>query len=177
MTPTQTAVKMLLEALGEDPDREGLRETPRRMAAMLTELCTKKDFQFTTFDSEGMDELIVQSNIPFHSLCEHHVLPFMGVAAVGYIPNGKIVGLSKLTRAVHHCASGLQNQERITRAIAEMLESNLDARGVGVVLRARHLCMELRGVQAPDVWTTTSEMRGLLRTEGSARAEFLSLVK
>lgn len=177
MTRAERAVKELLASLGEDVNREGLRETPHRMAKMLADLCTKQKFHFTSFDSEGMDQMVVQSNIPFHSLCEHHVLPFMGTAAVAYIPNGKIVGLSKLTRAVHYCSRGLQNQERITRAVAEMLEKHLKPQGVGVVIKARHLCMELRGVQAPNVWTTTSEMRGLLREDASARAEFLSLVK
>src|SRR5258706_10185115 len=146
----ERAIRLLLESIGEDPTREGLQETPRRMVTMLMDLCHRKPFTFTTFDSEGMSEMIVQSNIPFHSLCEHHVLPFMGVAAVAYIPNGKIVGLSKLTRAVQYCSKGLQNQERITCAVADMLEENLIPAGVGVVLRARHLCMELRGVQAPD---------------------------
>jgi GTP cyclohydrolase IA len=173
----ERAIKELLRTLGENVDREGLQETPRRMAAMLHTLCTKEEFNFTAFDSEGMDQMVVQSNIPFHSLCEHHVLPFLGTASVAYIPNGKIVGLSKLTRAVHYCAKGLQNQERITQAIAKMLEDNLKPLGVGVVLKARHLCMELRGVEAPNVWSTTSCMRGLLLTDASARAEFLTLTK
>ncbi len=180
MTRNQTAeqaIKHLLIALGEDPEREGLRETPRRMAAMLTELCTKKDFAFTTFDAEKMSEMIVQSNIPMHSLCEHHVLPFMGVASVAYIPGEKIVGLSKLTRAVHYCSRGLQNQERITRAVADMLDDNLKPKGVGVVIRARHLCMELRGVSAANVWTTTSDLRGAILEKPEARAEFLALAR
>lgn len=166
-------IKALLHSLGEDPDREGLRETPRRMATMLTELTTKTSFEFTTFASEGMNEMIVQSNIPFNSLCEHHVLPFMGVATVGYVPNGKIVGLSKLTRAVQYCARGLQNQERITQQIADMLYSNLEPAGIGVVLRARHLCMELRGVSAPNVWTTTSSISGSMANLAT-RSEFLA---
>lgn len=170
-------LRKVLVALGENPDREGLRDTPRRMAAMLHDLCTPQPFNFTTFASEGMSEMIVQSNIPFNSLCEHHVLPFMGTAAVAYIPNGKIVGLSKLTRAVQYCARGLQNQERITEAIADLLEEKLRPEAVGVVLKARHLCMELRGVCAPNVYTTTSSMRGTLLTEPSSRAEFLSHVK
>ena len=121
--------------------------------------------------------MIVQSNIPMSSLCEHHVLPFIGTAAVAYIPNGKIVGLSKLTRAVQYCSRGLQNQERITKAIADMLEKNLQPEGLGVVIKARHLCMELRGVCAPNVWTTTASMRGTLLTEASSRAEFLALAR
>lgn len=170
-------IKELLRALGEDPNREGLLETPRRMLAMLRELCKKEEFKFTTFDAEGMSEMIVQSNIPFHSLCEHHVLPFMGHATVAYIPRNKIVGLSKLARAVKYCSKGLQNQERITRAISDMIQEELEPRGVGVVLKARHLCMELRGVCAPDVWTTTSDLRGALMDEAETRAEFLALAK
>jgi GTP cyclohydrolase IA len=165
----------MLEALGEDPSREGLLQTPHRVAAMYQELFLREPFSFTTFASEGMSEMIVQSNIPMNSLCEHHMLPFMGTAAVAYIPNGKLVGLSKLARAVKYCSSGLQNQERITMAIADMLEKNLQPQGVGVVIRARHLCMELRGICAPNVWSTTSCMRGALLEQPSARAEFLEL--
>jgi len=171
----ESAVRLLLLALGHDPDREGLAETPKRVARMLVAHCTPEPFAFTTFSSEGMSELIVQAPIPFHSLCEHHMLPFMGTAAVAYIPNGKIVGLSKLARAVRHCAAGLQNQERITTAVADMLEANLQPKGVGVVLRARHLCMEMRGVRAADVYTVTSCLRGALFDKPEARAEFLSL--
>mgnify|MGYP001558570732 FL=1 len=173
----ERAVRLLLESIGEDPTREGLQDTPRRMVKMLMELCHREEFKFTTFASEGMSEMIVQSNIPMSSLCEHHVLPFIGTAAVAYIPNGKIVGLSKLTRAVQYCSRGLQNQERITKAIADMLEKNLQPEGLGVVIKARHLCMELRGVCAPNVWTTTSSMRGTLLTEASSRAEFLALAR
>lgn len=171
----ERGVRLLLEAIGEDPNREGLAETPRRMAKMLMELCEREKFNFTTFESEGMKEMVVQTNIPMYSLCEHHVLPFMGTAAVAYIPNGKIVGLSKLARAVRYCARGLQNQERITKSVADLLEEHLKPIGVGVVIKARHLCMELRGVCAPNVYTTTSELRGVLLEEASARAEFLAL--
>lgn len=171
------AVRLLLEAIGEDPDREGLKETPRRMARMLMDLCDREPFNFTTFDAEGMNEMIVQTNIPMHSLCEHHVLPFMGTAVVAYIPDGKIVGLSKLARAVRYCSRGLQNQERITKAIADMLQEHLIPKGIGVVIKARHLCMELRGVCTPNVYTTTSELRGVLLEEASARAEFLALAR
>jgi len=173
----QASVALLLKVLGEDPNREGLQETPRRVVKMLRELCRRDEFKFTTFDAEGMSEMIVQANIPMQSLCEHHMLPFMGTAAVAYIPNGKIVGLSKLARAVKYCSAGLQNQERITRAIADMLTQSLEPKGVGVVIRARHLCMELRGVCAPNVFTTTSDLRGVLLDEPSARAEFLSLAR
>lgn len=174
---TTDIIRALLQRIGEDPGREGLLETPRRMAKMLTDLCKKEPFEFTTFDAEGASEMIVQSGIPMHSLCEHHVLPFMGTAAVAYIPNGKIVGLSKLARAVEQCSRGLQNQERITQAIATMIEENLKPKGVGVIIKARHLCMELRGVRMPNVYTTTSCMRGALLDQPSSKAEFLELAK
>jgi GTP cyclohydrolase I len=170
-------VRALLRAIGEDPDREGLIETPRRMLKMLRELCHREPFSFTTFAAEGTSEMVVQTEIPMHSMCEHHCLPFMGTAAVGYIPNGKIVGLSKLARAVAYCSAGLQNQERITRAVADMLDDALKPVGVGVVIRATHTCMSLRGVKAHDSWTTTSCLRGVMLTEASARAEFLALVR
>lgn len=173
----ERAVRQLLQAINQDPDRPGLRDTPRRIYHMLVELCSREPFEFTTFDAEGMSELIVQTNIPFHSLCEHHMLPFVGTAAIGYIPKGKIVGLSKLARAVKWCAAGLQNQERITKAIADMLVDKLKPVGVGVVLRADHSCMSLRGVHAHGTQTTTSALRGVLMDEPSARAEFLSLAR
>lgn len=171
-------VTNILAGLGQDVTREGLKATPARVAKMLRELCHQEPFEFTTFESEGVDSMIVQSNIPMHSLCEHHMLPFMGTATVAYIPNkGRIVGLSKLARTVKFCSAGLQNQERITRAVADMLVKNLDPAGVGVVIRARHLCMELRGVEAANVYTTTSDLRGVILSDASARAEFLSLAK
>lgn len=170
-------VRWLLRALGQDVDREGLTDTPRRVVRALREQCTPEPFAFTVFDSEGMSEMVVQAGIPFYSLCEHHVLPFFGEAAVAYIPNGKVVGLSKLARAVRFCASGLQNQERITTAVADMLDRHLAPLGVGVVLRARHLCMESRGVRAPGAETTTSCLRGAFRDDGRARNEFLELAR
>ena len=173
----ENAVRALIAHMGDNPERDGLKDTPKRVAKMLWELAHREEFAFTSFDAEGTSEMVVQSNIPFHSLCEHHMLPFMGTASVAYIPSGKIVGLSKLTRAVHYCASGLQNQERITRAVADMLEEHLHPAGVGVVLRARHLCMELRGVHAANVWTTTSDLRGAIFEKPEARAEFLALAR
>lgn len=173
----EQAIYDLLLALGEDPRREGLVETPRRMATMLSDLITPVPFSFTVFDSEGMDSMVAQTNIPWASLCEHHLAPMVGQAYVAYIPNGKIVGLSKLTRAVHYCAKGLQTQERITIAIANMLEDNLLPLGVGVVLKALHSCMSLRGVKVADVVTTTSCLKGVILTEPSARAEFLALIR
>lgn len=176
MSADQAVIRLLME-MGEDPTREGLIETPQRVLKMYRELCHREEFNFTTFDAEGMSNMVVQTDIPLQSLCEHHMLPFMGTAAVAYIPDGKIVGLSKLARAVKYCSAGLQNQERITKAVADMLERHLQPKGVGVVIRARHLCMELRGVCTPNVYTTTSELRGVLLSEASARAEFLELAR
>ena len=171
----EEAVASLLDALGYDRTKDGLSETPARVRKFLVSVCDPAPFSFTAFDSEGMNEMVVQSGIPFHSLCEHHMLPFVGTATVGYIPDGKIVGLSKLARAVRYNASGLQNQERITTNVARMLANALQTENVAVVLRARHLCMEMRGVQAHDTYTTTSKMCGAFRDDGRARAEFLRL--
>lgn len=168
-------VRDLIVALGEDPAREGLRGTPDRVVRMFRELMVSQPFEFTTFESGGMSEMIVQCPIPFASLCEHHMLPFVGRAAIAYVPSDRIVGLSKLARAVQHCSKGLRNQEGITVAVADLLEGELHPQGVGVVLRARHLCMELRGPRTPDVWTTTSCLRGALFEDGKSRAEFLRL--
>ena len=170
-------MRILLEIMGEDPDREGLKDTPRRVVKMLRELSAQEDFVFTTFDAEGMSEMIVQTDIPLYALCEHHMLPFIGTAAVAYIPDKEIVGLSKLARAVKLCSRGLQNQERITQNIADLLERHLHPKGIGVILRARHLCMEIRGVSVPNVYTTTSALRGAMQDEHDARAEFLELVR
>ena len=172
----QGAVRDLLAALGEDTTREGLQETPMRVVKFLAGLVRPEPFKLTTFDSEGMSEMIVQTGIPFSSLCEHHMLPFVGTAVVGYIPGAKIVGLSKLARAVQYCASGLQNQERVTMRIADML-GEIQPVGLGVVLRARHTCMEMRGVKAIGSWTTTSELRGAIFDKPEARAEFLALAR
>jgi GTP cyclohydrolase I len=142
---------------------------------MYRELLTPVEFEFRTFSSDGYSEMIVESNIEFFSLCEHHMVPFFGVAAIGYIPNGKIVGLSKLARTVEYFARRLQVQERMTNQIAEYLEAKLEPQGVGVVVRARHLCQEMRGIKKRDVMTTTSALRGLMFTDSKAREEFLDL--
>ena len=142
------AARDLLQALGADVDTAALRDTPRRIADAYAELLTPKPFRATTFpNDEGYDELIVARAIPFHSLCEHHLLPFHGVAHVGYLPGARILGLSKLGRVVELFARDLQIQERLTTQIAGWLQRELDPRGVGVVLEAEHLCMSLRGVQ------------------------------
>jgi GTP cyclohydrolase I len=170
------AVTDLLSALGQDIDSEHIRDTPRRVAAAYAELLTARPFDLTTFpNDEGYDELVLCRDVPFHSLCEHHMLPFRGVAHIGYLPGGRILGLSKLARVVELFARRLQVQERLTMQIADWLCEQLDPKGVGVVIEAEHMCMSLRGVQASGVVTATSALRGLLRDDPRARAEFLSL--
>ncbi len=165
--------RRILEYLGEDPTREGLVETPKRYIKFMKQFLEKPEFNFTTFDAEGYDELIVQKNIPFFSLCEHHIAPFFGTAHVAYIPNKKIVGLSKLARTVNHYASNFQNQERITSQIAERLTKELDPKGVAVMIDARHFCMEMRGVKTHDVSTVTTKLTGVFLDEPETRAEFM----
>jgi GTP cyclohydrolase I len=172
----QNAVRALLRALGTDVESESLAETPRRVADAYTELLTPQPFHATTFpNDEGYDELIVARAIPFHSLCMHHLLPFQGVAHVGYLPGERIIGLSKLARVVDLFARDLQIQERMTMQIAGWLEHELAPRGVGVVIEAEHMCMSLRGVQKPNSRTVTSALRGLVRDDARTRQEFLAL--
>ena len=172
----EQGARLLLRGLGADLDDESLRETPRRVAAALTELLTPVEFEATTFPNEGYDELVLARSIPFHSLCEHHLLPFHGVAHVGYLPGERIVGLSKLARVVELFARRMQVQERMTVQIAGWLEEQLAPRGIGVVLEAEHLCMSMRGVQKPGSRTVTSALRGLVRDDPRTRQEFLGLV-
>ena len=172
----QRAARDLLLALGADLTDESLRETPRRMAETYAELLTPLPFTATTFpNDEGYDDLVVVAGIPFHSLCEHHLLPFHGVAHVGYLPGERIVGLSKLARVVDLFARSLQVQERLTAQIAGWLDEHLERKGVGVVLEAEHLCMSLRGVQKTGARTVTSTLHGLVRDDPRTRQEFLSL--
>ena len=172
----QRAARDLLAALGADLETEGLRETPRRMADAYVELLTPEPFNLTTFpNDEGYDELVVVRDIPFQSLCMHHVLPFCGVAHVAYLPAERILGLSKLARVVELFARDLQLQERLTTQIAACLHAQLQPKGVGVVLEAEHLCMSLRGVHKPGAKTVTSALHGLVRDDPRTRAEFLSL--
>ena len=146
------------------------------MAAAYAELLTPRPFNPTTFaNDEGYDELVLARDIPFHSLCQHHMLPFKGVAHVGYLPGDRILGLSKLARVVELFASGLQVQERLTKQVADWLQEHLSPKGVGVVLEAEHLCMSLRGVQADGSRTVTSALHGLLRDDHRSRAEFFAL--
>lgn len=171
---SQHIITRLLEHIGEDPTREGLLDTPKRVLKFYKEFLSPPVFNFTVFDSESYDEMIIQKNIPFFSLCEHHIAPFFGYATVAYIPNGKIVGLSKLTRTVEYYSRRLQNQERITNQIAERLQAELDPIGVAVTLSARHFCMEMRGVRTHDVYTKTTKLIGAFKDKPEARQEFLN---
>ncbi|HYC60923.1 MAG TPA: GTP cyclohydrolase I FolE [Thermoanaerobaculia bacterium] len=174
----EEAVEVLLRVMGEDPERDGLRETPRRVVKALLEMTvgydeSPADILSKTF-AEHSDELIVLRGIDFHSMCEHHLLPFHGVAHVGYLP-GKVVGISKLARLVHCFARRLQIQERMTQQIADAVATHLEARGVGVIIAAHHLCMGCRGVKLPATQLITSSMLGTLRSDPNTRSEFLRL--
>jgi GTP cyclohydrolase I len=172
----ERAVADLLAALGQDPSDEQLLDTPRRVAASYTELLTPTPFTLTTFpNDEGYDELVLAKAIPFSSLCQHHLLPFTGVAHVGYLPAGRILGLSKLARVVELFARRLQLQERLTTQVADWLQVQLEPKGVGVVLEAEHLCMSQRGVRAAGARTVTSALHGLLRSDPRSRQEFFAL--
>jgi GTP cyclohydrolase I len=172
----ERAVADLLAALGQDPTSEELADTPRRVAASYAELLTPPPFTLTTFpNDERYDELVLAKAIPFSSLCQHHLLPFTGVAHVGYLPADRILGLSKLARVVERFARRLQLQERLTTQVADWLQAQLEPKGVGVVLEAEHLCMTLRGVQATGARTVTSALHGRLRDDPRSRQEFLAL--
>jgi GTP cyclohydrolase I len=172
------AAAALLQALGLDLDDENIAETPRRMAAAYVEMLSGPPFDFTTFpNTEGYDELVLVQDIPVRSLCEHHMLPFTGVAHVGYLPGNRILGLSKLARLVEFLAGRAQTQERLTRQVADQLTAHLQPRGVGVIVEAEHTCMCLRGVRAMGARTVTSVLQGSLREHAPARAEFLALAR
>jgi len=171
----KAAEQVLRGTTGLDTDSEHGRHTPDRFIKMLRELTTPTPIEFTTFKNDGMDEMIVVEAIPFVSLCNHHVVPFIGKAYIGYIPDDQIAGLSKFARVVHHFARRLQVQEQLTKDIADFLEENLKPLGVAVVLRAEHFCMTIRGVQVPGAKTYTAAMRGRFSEhERTAKAEFLA---
>jgi GTP cyclohydrolase I len=177
LAAAERAALDLLRAIGADLDSPGLRGTPRRVAASFAELVTPAEFAATSFPNEGgYDELVVVRDIPFHTLCMHHLLPFHGVAHVAYLPGERIIGISKLARVVEAFARDLQLQERMTVQIADWMEENLSPGGVGVVLSAEHMCMTIRGVRKPGARTVTSALRGSLRDDPRTRQELLSLV-
>jgi GTP cyclohydrolase IA len=176
LAAAERAVTDLLRALGKDPTSEHLADTPARVARSFAEMLSPREFQLTTFpNDEGYDEMVVARSIPVHSLCEHHLLPFHGVAHVGYLPGERILGLSKLARVVELFARDLQVQERLTKQVADWLQEHLTPKGVGVVIEAEHLCMSQRGVRAPGAVTVTSAVHGLLREDRSSRQEFFAL--
>lgn len=173
----ELAARNLLVALGADLSSDGLQETPSRIARAYAELLTPMPFNATTFpNDEAYDELVIVRDIPFQSLCMHHMLPFYGIAHVAYLPGEKIVGLSKLGRVVDLFARDLQVQERLTTQVADWIDTTLAPRGVGVILEAEHLCMSMRGVQKPESRTVTSALRGSVKDDPRTRQEFLSLV-
>lgn len=175
-------IAQLLEAVGEDPNREGLKDTPKRVAKMYAEVFSginenPKD-QFTTVFSEGHEEMILVKDIPFYSMCEHHLVPFYGLAHIAYLPsNGRITGLSKLARAVEVAARRPQLQERLTAQVADALEEALEPRGIFVLVEAEHMCMSMRGIQKPGTKTVTSVARGIYQEDTSARHEVLAMIK
>jgi GTP cyclohydrolase IA len=173
-------VRLILEGLGEDVEREGLRDTANRVARMYAELLQgvhedPREYLQVVFD-EQHDEMVLVRDVPFSSMCEHHMLPFHGKAHAAYIPRGKVVGLSKIARVIEAFARRLQVQERMTSQIADLLMEELDAHGVGVVVEASHTCMTMRGVKKPGACMVTSAMRGIFKTNQATRSEFLSLV-
>ena len=176
LAAAERAAAQFLHALGVSTDSESMQGTPRRMARAYADLFSPRAFDLTTFpNEEGYDELVLARSIPMRSVCEHHLLPFTGLAHVGYLPGQRILGLSKLARVVEFFACRPQVQERLTKQIADWLQTQLAPKGVGVVIEAEHTCMTLRGVQATGSTTVTSTLLGLLRHDPSSRGEFLAL--
>jgi GTP cyclohydrolase I len=176
----EAAVREILLAVGENPDREGLKETPARVARMYRELFrglhTDPSIHLKKFFTEKYDEMVLVKDIAFNSMCEHHMLPFMGKAHIGYIPNGKVVGLSKLARVVEEISHRPQVQERMTEQIANLLVEELNVKGVAVVIEAAHTCMSIRGVRKPESVCVTSAMKGTFRSNLSSRSEVMTLI-
>lgn len=176
----ERAVREILIAVGEDPDREGLRETPARVARMYAELFrglhADPSKHLRKFFTEKYDEMVLVKDIAFNSMCEHHLLPFVGRAHIGYVPNGKVVGLSKLARVVEDIAKRPQVQERMTQQIADLLLEQLNVKGVAVVIEATHTCMTVRGIRKPGSVCVTSAMKGIFRSNLSSRSEVMTLI-
>ena len=176
----EQAVRQILVAVGEDPDREGLKETPRRVANMYREilggLYEDPGAHLEVTFTEQYDEMVILRDIPFYSTCEHHLMPFIGKAHVAYLPNGKVVGVSKLARVVESFARRPQLQERLTCQIADLIMKRLGAKGVAVIVEASHTCMALRGVRKPGATMVTSAVRGLFKTNPATRGEFINLL-
>jgi GTP cyclohydrolase I len=179
-SPPEKLIEKLIRFIGEDPAREGLRDTPKRVVKSFEKLYSgygrKPEDVLQTFSGENYDEMIVVRDVEFYSTCEHHFLPFTGRAHIGYIPDGKIIGLSKLPRLVEIYSRRLQNQERLTSQIAQALDKILKPKGVGVVLEAKHLCMMARGVEKQGSEVTTSSLTGLFKRDMNTRNEFLKLI-
>ncbi len=182
-TKIKRAIASIIEAIGEDPLRESIKDTPQRVAEMYAELFFGLDVdpkaELTVDFEEGYEEMVILRDIPFYSMCEHHLLPFYGVAHVGYIPSpgGRVVGVSKLARVVEICARRPQLQERMTQQIADAIFEALQPAGVGVVVQAEHLCMVMRGIKKPGTTVVTSSLRGTFRSKVATRSEFLSLIQ
>jgi GTP cyclohydrolase I len=176
----ERAVREILLAVGENPDREGLRETPARVARMYQELFsglhTDPRVHLQKFFTEKYDEMVLVRDIAFNSMCEHHMLPFIGKAHIGYVPSGKVVGLSKLARVVEEVSHRPQVQERMTEEIANLLVQELEVKGVAVVIEASHTCMSIRGVRKPESVCVTSAMKGIFRSNLSSRSEVMTLI-
>ncbi|GAB6077794.1 GTP cyclohydrolase I FolE [Hydrogenobaculum acidophilum] len=171
-------IKLFLEGIGEDTEREGIKETPERVARMWEEFEKERTFDFKLFEEySNYSEMIIVKDIPFYSMCEHHLLPFFGKAHIAYIPNKKICGLSKLVRTVRAMALKPQVQERLTEEIADIVQKELEPLGVGVVIEAEHLCMSMRGVRSPGHSTITSSLRGSFLNDMKTKEEFFKLIR
>jgi GTP cyclohydrolase IA len=176
MSNFEKNIEQMLQFIGQDPNREGLKDTPKRVAKAWIELTNQETFNLTTFSSEGYDEMIISKNIRYYTFCEHHLLPFFGVAHIGYIPDKKIVGLSKLARVVDYFSKTLNTQEYLTNNIANKIDEALKSKGIGVVVEGRHLCQEMRGIKKQGNMITSC-LKGIFRDDLNVKKEFLSLVK
>ncbi len=174
-TELKSRVKKIIDHFDPDPNREGLKNTPYRYVKFLEQFLNPPPFNFTVFDSEGMDEMIIVRDIHFYSLCEHHLSPFFGLGHIAYIPDKKIAGISKLPRVLDLFSRRFQNQERITQQVAKFIQKELSPKGVAVSLSAQHMCMEMRGIKAMGAKTVTSCLLGSFK-DGPARSEFLHLI-